>query len=852
MKTKFKSYILIFLVILFSISMVSCSTKDDTNTENEEATTTEVVAVNETIENGFIFKLQDMEVEEKNIIEVDGEKVVGSFNNSLDKIKVVFEVEKKGKYVLSANTSTTDGKNGSFDVYVNGVLITNVNVTSGNTFSYMDSSAPLTLKEGENKIILINFTENIIIKDFKLTEKIEEVVYLSKLVTPSPSKNTLSLFNYLEESYGNSILSGQQISNTPKDEIPVEITAIKEVTGKEPAILGCDFIEYSPSRVERGSKAYNVEQALDWAKSGGIVTFAWHWNAPTDLIDQEPDKLWWSGFYTSATTFDLEKALADKESEEYKLLIRDIDEIAVQLKRLERADVPVLWRPLHEASGGWFWWGAKGPEPYKELWKIMFDRLVFYHEIDNLIWVWNGQNKDWYPGDKYVDIVSEDIYAEPFDYSSQIDKFKVAEKYSDEKEVMVAMSENGVIPDPDELVKDKALWSWFVTWCQEFVYSEESKSYSEQYTDKEMLNKVYNSEYVITKDELPDLYERGANMDFLEMTSLEMMKYMNTGWNYGNTLDSMVGDGTGRAGMDSETAWGNPYARKEVVDAISDAGFDILRVPTTWGQHMDENNIIEPEYMARVHEVVDYGIENDMFVILNTHHEAWLYPDEEHFESNKAQLTAIWEQISEEFKDYDGKLIFEVMNEPRLRGTGLEWNGGDAPSREIVSRLSEAAFNTIRSSGGNNAKRHIMIPTYAASSIDLVFSDFKIIGDDHTFISVHNYDPYEFALKSPGTDKFGSNSDMAIIDSLFDRLDKYLISKGTAVIIGETGAVDKNNIDARLVWAERMFGNAEERGVPIVAWDNGSFSYGELYGLINRETLEFAYPELIDVMVRNK
>ncbi len=847
MKNIFKSNIYIFLVILLCFTLASCSNNTDNNINNDVV---EVAKVDS--ESGLFFTLEDMQVEDKNITEFNGEQVVGEFNNALDKIKVEFEAENAGNYILSANTATKDGQSGSFDVYLNGELTTYVNVDQNNELTYMDASSAIELKSGPNKIVLINFSKNIVIKDFKLVEKNEEVVYMSKLVTPNPSKNTLALFNYLEESYGNVILSGQQISNTPKDETPLEITAIKDVTGKEPAILGCDFIEYSPSRVERGSKSYNVEQAIDWAKTGGIVTFAWHWNAPTDLIDQEPDKLWWSGFYTSATTFDLEKALADKESEEYKLLIRDIDEIAVQLKRLERADVPVLWRPLHEASGGWFWWGAKGAEPYKELWKIMFDRLVFYHEIDNLIWVWNGQNKDWYPGDEYVDIVSEDIYADPFDYSSQIEKFKVAEEYTDEKEVMVALSENGVIPDPEELIKDKATWSWFVTWCQDFVYNEETKSYSEKYTDKEMLKKVYDSEYVITKDELPDLYERGKDVDYLEITSLEMMKYMHKGWNYGNTLDAVVGDGTGRAGLETETAWGNPNARKEVVDTISDAGFDILRVPTTWGQHMDENNVIDPEYMARVHEVVDYGIDNGMFVILNTHHEAWLYPDDEHFESNKAQLTAIWEQVSEEFKDYDGKLIFEVMNEPRLRGTSLEWSGGDAPSRAIVSQLSEAAFNTIRESGGNNSKRHIMIPTYAATSIDLVFSDFKFIGDDHTFVSVHNYDPYEFALKSPGTNRFGSESDKAILDGLFNRLDKYLISQGIAVIVGETGAVDKNNLEERLVWAEHMFGTAEERGVPILWWDNGSFNSGELYGLIDRKTLEFPFPELVDAILGNE
>ncbi len=851
MKSKFKSSIGIFLVIVLCFSMISCSKSEDTNTENEVVSGTEEVVEKSDEVKDLFFTLDEVELEEKNIIDLDGEKVAGEFNNALDKIKVDVEVEKTERYILSANTATTDGKVGSFDVYVNGLKKTYVNVGATGEFEYAEAKSSIMLSKGVNKIVLINFSSNTIIKDFQLTAENGEVVFTSKLVTPSPTANTLSLFNYLEESYGNGVLSGQQIGNTPNNETPVEVTVIKDVTGKEPAVLGFDFIDYSPSRVKNGSTSYNVEQALDWAKSGGIVTFSWRWSAPTGLIDEELDKLLWNGYYTTDTTFDLEKALADKTSAEYNLLISDIDAIATEIKRLERADVPVLWRPLHEASNGLYWWGAKGPEPYKELWQIMYDRLVNYQEINNLIWVWNGQNKDWYPGDAFVDIVSEDIYAEPNDHSSQIDRFKLAENYADEKEVMVAMSENGTIPDPDELVKDNASWSWFLTWCQDFVYNEETKSYSEKYTNKEILNKVYNSEYVVTKDELPDIYEIGANMDFLEMTSFEMMKYMQIGWNYGNTLCSYTGDGTERAGLETELVWGNPYCSKDLVDVISDAGFDTIRIPTTWGQHMDENNVIDPEYLARVHEVVDYGIDNGMFVILNTHHEEWLYPDSEHFESNKAQLIAIWKQVSEEFKDYDGKLIFEVLNEPRERGSRNEWNGGEPEARAIVNALSEAAYNTIRNSGGNNDRRHVMIPTYAASTAEVIFSDFNFFGDENTFISVHVYDPVEFALKSPGTDTFGSAQDKAVIDGFYNRLDRNLISKGVAVIIGESGAVDKNNLEERVEWAKYMYGTAAEKGIPVLWWDNGDFYNQELFGLIDRKTLEFPFPELVDAIVGN-
>ena len=122
---------------------------------------------------------------------------------------------------------------------------------------------------------------------------------------------------------------------------------IKSVSGKTPLIRGFDLIEYSPSRVAHGATSTETEKAIEWHAQKGIVTFAWHWNAPKDLINQ-PGKEWWRGFYTEATTFDVTKAMNDPGSEEYTLIIRDIDAIATQLKKLKDAGVPVLWRPLHK------------------------------------------------------------------------------------------------------------------------------------------------------------------------------------------------------------------------------------------------------------------------------------------------------------------------------------------------------------------------------------------------------------------------------------------------------------------------------------------------------------------------
>jgi mannan endo-1,4-beta-mannosidase len=294
--------------------------------------------------------------------------------------------------------------------------------------------------------------------------------------------------------YGKKIISGQQADKGGD----VEIDFIKELTGKVPAIKGFDLMNYSPSRVERGTTSVEVEEMIKWWNRGGIVTCCWHWNAPFNLKDTEGNE-WWSGFYTRATTFDPRIAMKDPQSKEYKAIIHDMDVIAKKLLILKEANVPVLWRPLHEAEGGWFWWGAYGPETCKWLYKLMFDRFTKVHALDNLIWVWTEQDTpthlNWYPGDEYVDVVGTDIYLTERNYSPS---FKLYDKLCGAHQCrkLVTMSENGIIPDIDWLIKDGAKWSWFCTWT-DFVMKDKAN-------EKEHVIKIFNHKYVITLDELPN------------------------------------------------------------------------------------------------------------------------------------------------------------------------------------------------------------------------------------------------------------------------------------------------------------------------------------------------------------
>lgn len=332
-----------------------------------------------------------------------------------------------------------------------------------------------------------------------------------------------------------------------------------------------------------------------------------------------------------------------------------------------------------------------------------------------------------------------------------------------------------------------------------------------------------------------------------QLSSLEFTAQIRVGWNIGNTLDA-----TGGTGLSSETSWGNPKITQELILAVKDAGFNAVRIPTTWGSHIDENNTIDEEWMSRVQEVVDYAYKNDMFVILNMHHEDWNYPYEDNKQAGSEKLTAAWTQIAERFKGYDEHLIFEGMNEPRWVGTGFEWNGGNDEGHAVVNYFNQVFVDAVRATGGNNAHRFLMVCPYAASSSEPALAALELPDDDRVIVSVHAYTPYSFALKKPGTDKWLADraNCTSEIDNLADVLDRLFISKGTAVIIGECGAMNKENEEYRAQWAEYYMGKFKSLGIPCFLWDNGSFYSGETFGLINRDTLEWRYPLLMEGIMK--
>ncbi len=314
------------------------------------------------------------------------------------------------------------------------------------------------------------------------------------LVDARATPEARALMARLVNTYGSAMLSGQF-------EQP-DIDYIRQVTRAIPAIYASDLIDFSPSRRAFGADPKNMVQKVMAAhKNGHLITLMWHWNAPNKLINktytdakgQKVDASWYRGFYTNATTFDLQSALANPKGEDYRLLLRDIDAIAIPLAQLARAGAPILWRPLHEAEGTWFWWGAKGPDALKALWRIMFERLTAHHNLHNLIWVFTaGDKADWYPGDKFVDIVGADLYpSDPFDPGSE---FYDSLRKRFEGRKLLALTEFGGVPDVEKMRRFGVLWSYFVSW---------SGDLGPKKITKDDLARIYHNRTVINRGQLP-------------------------------------------------------------------------------------------------------------------------------------------------------------------------------------------------------------------------------------------------------------------------------------------------------------------------------------------------------------
>ncbi len=339
--------------------------------------------------------------------------------------------------------------------------------------------------------------------------------------------------------------------------------------------------------------------------------------------------------------------------------------------------------------------------------------------------------------------------------------------------------------------------------------------------------------------------KRAYDYNFDQMTAIEFAANLGLGWNLGNTLDATGGEG--QSPIAQETSWGNPETTQGLIKAVADYGFTTLRIPITWYNFVDSNNNIDEAFLERVKQIVDWAIDEGLFVIINTHHETdWLKPTEADYPQVSEKLCRMWEQIGNYFADYDERLVFEAMNEPRVED---DWNG-NYRSQSVVNKLGNDFVTTVRGLGGNNATRFLMVPCYAATSNSDVWKHYKMPDDERVILSVHAYLPYDFALNIYGTDKWRGNShDTRDIDNLFSGISSVLHENGIACVIGEFGCMSKNgNLEDRIACTQYFAEKAAEAKVPIMWWDNNAFYEGETFGLIRRGTNVCEYPGIIEAM----
>lgn len=441
----------------------------------------------------------------------DKKYLTGFVNAEEDNWQVKVELPTEQYYNILFVIASDKGKPVKNNVVINDEVYGEISTDGSGKFQAVGFDN-VWLSKGENVIGLGiidgNFDFDYMIITASETVASLDITYkdLPTLSNKNADYKTRAIYAYLAGSYGKNILSGQYSTIGTN----AETDAIYKVTGHYPAIRLSDLISYT----SEDTFANDIELATQWSEEGGLVSYIWHWADPLG-----------EAYYAEDTDFDLTKAVPDvavsglsyeeleklyeegKISGECLAIVRDIDTISLQLSKLQDAGVTVLWRPLHEASGGWFWWG-KDVEAYKWLWKLMYKRMTSYHKLNNLIWVWNGQNADWYVGDKYCDMISADIYDETG--SSQLGAFLSLRRINVNKPL--ALSECGNAPDVQMFANEKTMWSWFGIWSGAYVIDNYGE-YSEEYITKEEMIKLYSNNLVICRDELPDFDELAKELE---------------------------------------------------------------------------------------------------------------------------------------------------------------------------------------------------------------------------------------------------------------------------------------------------------------------------------------------------
>lgn len=341
------------------------------------------------------------------------------------------------------------------------------------------------------------------------------------------------------------------------------------------------------------------------------------------------------------------------------------------------------------------------------------------------------------------------------------------------------------------------------------------------------------------------------------ITSQQLVEDMTFGWNLGNTLDVCQADRDGDGKVNEhveagekvdETLWGNPKATKELFTSLKKNGVNAVRIPVTWRDHMDSNGNIDREWMDRVQQVVDYAYSQGMYVIINVHHDgggdpkfgAWIIEEsQKNYNTFLRKYKNVWKQIAERFKNYSDYLIFESMNEV---GFDTLYNKNKADAYNLINKINQDFVDIIRATGGNNAKRHLLIAGYYTDIERTCDSLYKMPDDKagRCILSVHYYTPWDFCTCDI-KHTWGTKSEVRQMETLIGKMKKNFVDKGIPVIIGEYAA-SGSDLSSCIFFIEKLNKLCSDYGIATFIWDNGR--------QVNRKTYKWRTPQYLEALKR--
>lgn len=341
------------------------------------------------------------------------------------------------------------------------------------------------------------------------------------------------------------------------------------------------------------------------------------------------------------------------------------------------------------------------------------------------------------------------------------------------------------------------------------------------------------------------------------ITSQQLVEDMTFGWNLGNTLDVCQADRDGDGKINEhveagekvdETLWGNPKDTKELFTSLKKNGVNAVRIPVTWRDHMDSDGNIDREWMDRVQQVVDYAYSQGMYVIINVHHDgggdpkfgAWIIEEsQKDYNTFLKKYKNVWKQIAERFKNYSDYLIFESMNEV---GFDTLYNKNKADAYNLINKINQDFVDIIRATGGNNAKRHLLIAGYYTDIERTCDSLYKMPDDKagRCILSVHYYTPWDFCT-CDRKHTWGTNSEVRQMETLIGKMKKNFVDKGIPVIIGEYAA-SGSDLSSCIFFIEKLNKLCSDYGIATFIWDSGR--------QVNRKTYKWRTPQYLEALKR--